>query len=104
MADTKIEYRVKRITRYVITKHEESLCGRIGSTIEKGTYDNADIAYEVAYALCKQDHERLGYGPGDERIIYPNPVNNAVVTGGNSVGHVGACLGGAPTEIIRNSA
>lgn len=76
MADTKLEYRVKRITRYVITRHEEDLSGRCGSTVEKGTYDNADVAHEVAYALCKQDHERLGYPPGDERIKYPRPISN----------------------------
>ncbi|MEH2508716.1 hypothetical protein V1291_000070 [Nitrobacteraceae bacterium AZCC 1564] len=71
MADTKIEYRVKRVSRYVITKHSEDLSGTTGSTVEKGTYDNPDVAYEVAYALCKQDHERLGYPPGDERVVYP---------------------------------
>lgn len=91
MADTKLEYRVKRITRYVITRHEEDLSGRCGSTVEKGTYDNADVAHEVAYALCKQDHERLGYPVGDERIVYPRPISNDT-----AVMHSrGALLGGS---------
>lgn len=66
-----LEYRVKPITRYVITRHEISPSGKAGCNSERGQYDNADVAWEVAYALCKMEHERFGYPPGDERVVYP---------------------------------
>lgn len=68
----KLEYRVRPVTRYVVTRYEESASGRSGGSSQCGEYDNADIAHEVAYALCKQEHDRLGLPPGDERIQYPN--------------------------------
>ena len=67
----KLEYRVRPVTRYVVTRYEEDACHRSGTSSQCGEYDNADIAHEVAYALCKQEHDRLGYPPGDERIQYP---------------------------------
>lgn len=67
---SKIEYRVRPVTRYVVTKHEK-LDNGSGSLRTLGMYDNPDMAQEVAYALCQADHERLGYPPGDMRIIYP---------------------------------
>lgn len=70
-----IEYKVRPVTRYVITRFETSgpdENGRgSGSSEAKGEYDNQDVAYEVAYALCKQDHEKSGLPIGDERIQYP---------------------------------
>lgn len=69
---TKIEYRVRPVTRYIVTRQEfgENHTGR---NTQHGEYDNADVAYEVGYALAKAEHDRLGYPPGDERIIYPHP-------------------------------
>lgn len=67
----KIEYRVRPVTRYVVTRHHEDESGRTGGTVSKGEFDNWAMAYEVAYALCKDEHERLGYPPADERIVYP---------------------------------
>lgn len=66
----KIEYRVKAIERYIVTRYEEDNAGN-SSVVERGTYTSPHIAYEVAYALCAQDHEQLGFGPGDERVKYP---------------------------------
>lgn len=68
---TKIEYRVRPVTRYIITRYEESEDGRTGACEQRGEYDSPDVAYEVGYALCKLDHDRLGYPPGDERVQYP---------------------------------
>lgn len=68
---TKVEYRVRPITRYVVTRYFEDE-SRSGSD-PKGEFDNSLIAYEVAYALCKDEHQRLGWPPGDERIQYPDP-------------------------------
>jgi hypothetical protein len=68
----KIEWRVKPITRYIITRYMQPLPESSGDTRQvSGEYDNADTAFEVALALCKQDQERLGLTPGDDRIQYP---------------------------------
>lgn len=66
-----LEYRVKPVTRYVITRYEEGANGCSGGVATRGEYENADVAWEVAYALCKQEHERYGYPVGDNRIRYP---------------------------------
>lgn len=69
-----IEYRVREVTRYYITRFEDDGKGSAGvSTL--GEYSNPDTAYEVGYALCKAEHERLGFPLGDERIQYPRHPN-----------------------------
>lgn len=74
MADTKVEYRVREVTRYIVTRHYEDLSGTHGGTETKGEFDNSNVAFEVAYALCKDEHSRLGYPLDDMRIIYPDPI------------------------------
>lgn len=74
MAVTKIEYRVLPITRYVVTRYEEgndAANALFAGSVQKGMYDNAHVAFEVAYALCSEEHRALGWGIGDERIVYP---------------------------------
>jgi AraC-like DNA-binding protein len=82
MAD-KIEYRVREVKRYIVTRHEERPV-KIGDVTEQcqigtrqiaGEFDNAEVAYQVGYALCKVEHERLGWPMGDERIQYPRHPN-----------------------------
>lgn len=73
----KVEYKVRPVTRYNVTRYTPDDAGNgraSGSCETKGEYLNPEIAYEVAYALCKAEHERLGYAPGDERIQYPEPI------------------------------
>lgn len=65
----KIEYRVRKVTRYIVTRHFED--GQTGGLSNKGEYDNPDIAHDVAYALCREEHRVLGYPIGDERVQYP---------------------------------
>jgi len=67
----KIEYRVRPVTRYIVTRYHNEGDGGSAGVETKGEFDNADIAYEVGYALCKDEHQRLGYSLGDERIKYP---------------------------------
>jgi hypothetical protein len=71
----KIEYKVRPVTRYVVTRfHQEEVPNSTmvhGGSDTKGEFDNFDIAYAVAYALAKEEHDRLGWLPGDERIQYP---------------------------------
>lgn len=77
MTTHQIEYRVRPITRYVVTRYEAT---SDGSSVEtRGEYENATGAYEVGYALCKAEHDRLGWQPGDERIQYPKRDADAVI-------------------------
>ena len=70
----KIEYRVRPVTRHIVTRfHQEDHengCASGGSS-SLGEFDNPETAYAVAYASCKLEHERLGYPLDDERIRYP---------------------------------
>lgn len=73
----KVEYRVREITRYVVTRYHEG--SHTGGVETKGEYDNATVAHEVAYALCKAEHEQLGWPLDDERIQYPRNDANATL-------------------------
>jgi hypothetical protein len=71
-----IEYRVRPVTRFIVTRYERDepnergLCGA-GASSTHGEFDNHDTAYAVGYALAKADHERMGWPIDDERIKYP---------------------------------
>lgn len=68
--DTKlVEYRVRPVMRYIVTRYESN--GPAAACGPCGEYDSEDMAYEVGYALCKAEHERLGWPMGDGRIQYP---------------------------------
>lgn len=69
-----IEYRVKRVERFIVTRYEANANpSLIGSSRQIGKeFDNFDTAYEVGYALAKADKERLGLGPGDDGVIFPS--------------------------------
>lgn len=96
----RVEYRIIEKPRYIVTRFEE---GPGGTTVsertvsERGTYDNPDIAWEVAYALCRQDHERMGYGPDDERIQYPRLPHYKKVTGSDRARQI------APSASLRRA-
>lgn len=77
----KIEYRVRPVTRYIVTRYEEKGGASQAAVRMASEFDNADTAYEVGYALCKAEHDRLGYAPGDERIIYPQRLIEGVQIG-----------------------
>ena len=65
-----IEYRVKAVTRYIVTRFEsrENDSGGVRSLGEFPTYQQA---YEVGYALAKSEHEQHGWPVGDMRMRYP---------------------------------
>lgn len=69
-----VEYRVRPVTRYIVTRFYSDGPDRSGGCETKGEFDSATVAYEVGYALAKDEHQRLGYPPGDERIKYPTPI------------------------------
>lgn len=68
----KIEYRVRPVTRYIVTRFHQEGDGGSAGIDTKGEFGNEEIAYEVAYALCKHEHRQLGYPLDDERIKYPD--------------------------------
>jgi hypothetical protein len=64
-----VEYRVRPVTRYVVTRfHKDE---KLAGVETRGEFDNANVAFEVGYALARQEHDILGYPVGDERIKYP---------------------------------
>lgn len=64
----KVEYRIRQVTRFIVTRHYEQEDRRISGTDQKGEFDNLEIAHEVAYALCKDEHQRLGYQIGRAHV------------------------------------
>lgn len=76
----KVEYRVRKVERYIVTRYHEGPQGRTGGCEVKGEYDSADVAFEVGYALAKSEHERLGWTLDDERIQYPQHPNDPNVS------------------------
>ena len=65
-----IEYRVRPIVRYIVTRHE--MTENSGSTQNVGSeYDNVDMAYEVGYAVAKAEADRLKLPPGSVEVIFP---------------------------------
>lgn len=73
----KVEYRVREAKRFIVTRYEESDGGRTGSCVQKGTYDSAELAHEVAYALCRHEHQLSGEPVGSMAFIYPDPSRTA---------------------------
>lgn len=66
-----IQYSVRPITRYIITRYHAD--GDAAGVETKGEYDSARVAYEVAYALCKAEHDAAKTEPDDMNFIYPDP-------------------------------
>jgi hypothetical protein len=82
----KIEYRVRPVTRFIVTRYGATCKNGVegNGVITLGEYDNAEVAHEVGYALCKSEHDRLGWPLGDERITYPQRFTEGVQIGGPS--------------------
>lgn len=64
-----IQYKVKPITRYIVTRYQNG--ANTGSVTERGQFDSYDTAYDVAYAMCKLEHDMAGTGPDDADFQYP---------------------------------
>ena len=77
-----IEYRLRPVTRYVITRYEDQLENGTASIRTLGEYDNQQVAFEVGTALCKAEHDRLGFPPGDARILYPQKIDDVALPPG----------------------
>lgn len=70
-----VEYRVRPVTRFIVTRcHSEDDGPRQGGGVGQcGEFQNEQMAYDVGYALCRAEHEQLGYPADDARIKYPVP-------------------------------
>lgn len=78
MKMTKVQYRIVPTTRYIVTRYYEGVDSRgDGDSCQaagcdtRGEYDNASVAYHVAYALCKAEHDKSGADIGSIDFIYP---------------------------------
>ena len=79
---TKLEYRVRKVERYIITRYEEDDEGGAASSV-RGEYESADQAWETAYALCQLEHEKhLGWPIDDPRVQYPRHPNADIEVNG----------------------
>ena len=68
-----VEYKVRPITRYVVTRFESSVDGHAecGQSTQCGVYDSEGVAHEVGYALCRAEHDRSGLPSDSMQFIYP---------------------------------
>ncbi len=70
----KIEYSVRPVTRFHVTRWHggTDANGRdCGGCDSKGEFDSEAAAYEVAYALCREEHRQAGTPPDDPNFQYP---------------------------------
>lgn len=87
-----IEYRIKPVTRFIVTRYEQpfttTACSS-GQVEERGEFNNADTAYAVAYALCKLEHDRSGEPINSMNFIYPEHPEalNRVVDSSSAIGY-----------------
>ncbi|WP_107341091.1 hypothetical protein [Agrobacterium pusense] len=68
-----IEYRVKRVERFIVNRYEDDPSKTTASVRQIGKeFDSFDTAYEVATALARAEQERLGIPPGGDGVIFPS--------------------------------
>lgn len=70
-----IEYRVRPVTRYIVTRYESGIIAYDGQVIPSrttsyGEFDNEGQAFEIAEAKAFKEREDLGWPPGDERMQF----------------------------------
>lgn len=71
-----IEYRLRPVTRYVITRYENQ--GENGTAAIRtiGEFDNQRDAFDVGTALCRNEFLGADLMPGD-KFIYPQMIPTA---------------------------
>ena len=68
----RVEIKVREVKRWIVTKFERASVNETGRSSQIGEYDNEDTADAVALAIAREEHRKLGYPPGDDRIQYPD--------------------------------
>lgn len=71
----KIEYKIRPVTRFVVTRFEQDADGMRECTT-RGEFDNEQVAYDVGYALAKLDADNLKLPPDDMTVIFPEAVGS----------------------------
>lgn len=74
-----VEYQVRESRRFIVTRYAQSE-NTAGGSVQKGEYADAETAYQVAYALCKSEHDAAGTPPDDMGFVYPKHPYEGVAT------------------------
>ena len=71
-----IEYRVRAITRYIVTRNVRgSPAGKESTSIVVAGQDNFQTAYDAGYGLALKEAQELGLPPDDPTIVFPSPID-----------------------------
>lgn len=73
----KIEYRVRPITRYIVTRYVAGDDMSPACSEVKGEYDSEQLAFEIGTALAKDEHRTRGWSLDDSRIVHPRRLGAA---------------------------
>lgn len=65
-----VQYQVRETRRFIVTRYSETE-DTVGGSVQKGEYADANVAYEVAYALCKSENDAAGTELCGTRFAYP---------------------------------
>lgn len=69
-ADMPVEYRVRPVTRYIVTRYEDG----VGST-QIGEYPSAETAHSVGHAMCDVERIKAGEPLDSPAFVYPGVVS-----------------------------
>lgn len=67
----KIEYQVRPITRFIVTRYVAGDDMSPSCSEVKGEYDNEQLAFEIGTALAKDERLRRGWALDDGRMVFP---------------------------------
>lgn len=70
----KTEFRIREVRRYIVTRFDHNEPGAQKASRQVGEFDTHDTAYAVGYAMAREEQNRRGYGPGDDRVQFPEPL------------------------------
>jgi len=65
-----IEYRVRPVTRYIVTRFESE--DRMGASSSCGEFDREDEALRVGFAAAKMDQEHYRFDHNQAEVIFPD--------------------------------
>lgn len=63
-----VEYRVRPVTRYIVTRYDGA-----GST-QIGEYPSVETAHSVGYAMCEAERIKAGEPLDSPAFVYPGAV------------------------------
>ena len=72
-----VEYKVRRVERFVVTRFQELKNGASG-VVTLSEHPGWDTAFTVAEALAKQEASLRGMSPFDERMRFPGPMEDEI--------------------------